>query len=293
MININEYIENSKKNKVNSLDITKHIENVVKNFDVDKHLKDRELIIDKTFDLKIKIDNQNEKIDVLAKAGTLTLNDINEYEKLIREMNKLVKDNNIEEIYVNSLDTHKENLYNIKEEIAMTTNNIDILNELMKDKNHYIRCSIAENPNATEEMLRELSKEYENTEAIIKNPSTPIDLLEKYCLDKNDIEVYEIANKKLQERQQDNINNIENFLQNLNKEDIISSMANVNLNNNDSISNLNERINQVKQSLNDLSSDNKEIYTNKVLNAVSEFNKKILNKAMPEPEPEHNYDFER
>ncbi len=93
------------------------------------------------------------------------------------------------------------------------------------------------------------------------------------------------------ERQQDSINVIEIFLQDLNKEDVISSMANVDLNNTDPISNLNERINHVKELLNTLPPDDKEIYTNKVLNAVSELNKEILNKAMPEPE--NDYDFER
>ena len=215
MININEYIENSKKNKVNSLDITNHIENVIKDFDVkkavDKVFKEQDLIYDKTFDLKIKIDNQNEEIHKLAKAGTLDLNDIYKYEKLIKEMNKLVKDNNIEEIYVNFLDTHKENLYNI-----------------------------------------------------------------------------------IQERDKDTINNIENFLQDLNKENIISSMSNVDLNNTEPIGNLNDRIEQVKESINNLSFDNKDIYTNKVIDAVREFNLKILEKKNQEfKEQDVNYDFER
>ena len=46
-----------------------------------------------------------------------------------------------------------------------------------------------------------------------------------------------------------------------------------------------------KELLNTLPHDDKEIYTNKVLNAVSKLNKEILNKGMPEPE--NDYDFER
>ena len=212
MININEYIENSKKNERNSLDITKHIENVVKDFDVDKHLKDRDFIFDKTDNLMTKIDNQNEKIQKLNKDKSLSLNDINEYEKLIREMDKLVKDNKFETFYEHSLDDHKKNLYNIK-----------------------------------------------------------------------------------QEREQNSINNIENFLQYLNKEEVINSARNVDLNNTEPVKNLNDRIKQVEESLENLSFDNKEIYTNKVLNAVREFNKEILNKKEQEVnhEQEVNYDFER
>ena len=210
MININEYIENSKKNKVNSLDITNHIENVIKDFDVkktvDKVFKEQNLIYDKTFDLITKIDNQNEKIHKLTEAGTLTLNDINEYEKLIRETDKLVKDNKFESFFEYSLDNHKENLYNIK-----------------------------------------------------------------------------------QERQQDSINNIENFLQYLNKDDFNSYAISL------------DRVNQVRDSFEYLSSDNKEIYTNKVINGIREFNEKIFNKVEQENkkelednyEQEVNYDFER
>ena len=216
MININEYIENSKKNKVNSLDITNHIENVVKNFDVDKVVKEavdkvfkeKNLIFDKIDNLLTKIENQNEKIHKLAKAGTLNLNDVYEYEKLIKEMDKLDKDNEFEPF----LDNHKKNLYNI-----------------------------------------------------------------------------------IQERDKDTINNIENFLQYLNKEEVINSARNVDLNNTEPVKNLNDRIKQVEESLENLSSDNKEIYTNKVLNAVREFNKEILNKKEQEVnhEQEVNYDFER
>ena len=112
MININEYIENSKKNKVNSLDITKHIENVVENFDIDKVVKEavdkvfkeKNLIFDKIDNLLTKIENQNEKIHKLAKDGTLNLNDVYEYEKLIKEMDKLDKDNEFEPF----LDNHKK-----------------------------------------------------------------------------------------------------------------------------------------------------------------------------------------
>ena len=206
MININEYIENSKKNEVNSLDITKHIENVVKDFDVDKHLKDRDFIFDKTDNLMTKIDNQNEKIQKLNKDKSLSLNDINEYEKLIREMDKLVKDNKFETFYEHSLDDHKKNLYNIK-----------------------------------------------------------------------------------QEREQNSINNIENFLQYLNKDDFNSYAISL------------DRVNQVRDSFEYLSSDNKEIYTNKVINGIKEFNEKIYNKVEQENkkeqevnhEQEVNYDFER
>ena len=206
MININEYIENSKKNEVNSLDITKHIENVVKDFDVDKHLKDRDFIFDKTDNLMTKIDNQNEKIQKLNKDKSLSLNDINEYEKLIREMDKLVKDNKFETFYEHSLDDHKKNLSNIK-----------------------------------------------------------------------------------QEREQNSINNIENFLQYLNKDDFNSYAISL------------DRVNQVRDAFEYLSSDNKEIYTNKVINGIKEFNEKIYNKVEQENkkeleinnEQDVNYDFER
>ena len=206
MININEYIENSKKNERNSLDITKHIENVIKNFDVDKHLKDRDFIFDKTDNLMTKIENQFEKIYKLGKDGTLKLNDVYEYEKLIREMDKLVKDNKFETFYEHSLDDHKKNLYNIK-----------------------------------------------------------------------------------QEREQNSINNIENFLQYLNKDDFNSYAISL------------DRVNQVRDSFEYLSSDNKEIYTNKVINGIREFNEKIFNKVEQENkkelednyEQEVNYDFER
>ncbi len=180
---------------------------------VDEYIKKNvplEIQSDEMRNLMLKIDNKSDELYKLEQNKTLTLDDINEYKKVIREMKKIVIDNNIES-YDNFLEVHIRNLYEYKEEMALTTSDINTLNELMKDKNPYIRCSIAENPNATHEMLRELSKEYSNTMAIIENPNTPIDLLEKYCLDKYNLDVYERAIEKLQERQQDNVDDSFDF----------------------------------------------------------------------------------
>ena len=182
-------------------------------YSIDEYIKNNvslENYSDEMKNLMSKIENQSDKLYKLEQTKTLTLDDINEYKKVIREMKKIVIDNNIES-YDNFLEVHIRNLSDYKEEMALTTSDINTLNELMKDKNPYIRGSIAENPNATHEMLRELSKEYSNTMAIIENPNTPIDLLEKYCLDKNDIEVYERATEKLQERQQGNVDDSFDF----------------------------------------------------------------------------------
>ena len=188
-------------------------------YSIDEYIKNNvslENYSDEMKNLMSKIENQSDKLYKLEQNKTLTLDDINEYKKVIREMKKIVIDNNIES-YDNFLEVHIRNLYEYKEEMALTTSDINTLNELMKDRNPYIRGSIAENPNATHEMLRELSKEYSNTMAIIENPNTPIDLLEKYCLDKYDIEVYERAIEKLQERQQntnfinDSFDDVDNY----------------------------------------------------------------------------------
>lgn len=153
----------------------------------------------------------------------------------------------------------------------------------MIDTNEFIENSKKNDKNSVDitKHLTNVLENYEENKDKIVNEN-----LDK-VLDKN----LEESSKIYEEALKSNINVIENFLQDLNKEDVISSLANTDLNNTEPISNLNERINHVKELLNTLPPDDEEIYTNKVLNAVSELNKKILNKAMPAPE--HDYDFER
>ncbi len=262
--------------------------NDIKMINIDEYIKNNvslENYSDEIKNLMIKIENKRNNIEDLTKDKMLTLNDLKEYDLIITETINKAKDDNILQSYSNYIAEHFHNFNNNKKLIAMTTSDINTLNELMKDKNFYTGDSIVYNPNATEEMLRELSKDYGNAIAIIENPNTPIDLLEKYGLDKDNFEVSERAIKRLEGREQNNINNIEKFLQDLNIVDT-SSMESID---NFNLEVFKDKVNQVKHSLNDLSSDNKEIYTNKVLNAVREFNEEILTKK----EPEQSYDFER
>ncbi len=262
--------------------------NDIKMINIDEYIKNNvslENYSDEIKNLMIKIENKRNNIEDLTKDKMLTLNDLKEYDLIITETINKAKDDNILQSYSNYIAEHFHNFNNNKKLIAMTTSDINTLNELMKDKNFYTGDSIVYNPNATEEMLRELSKDYGNAIAIIENPNTPIDLLEKYGLDKDNFEVSERAIKRLEGREQNNINNIEKFLQDLNIVDT-SSMEGID---NFNLEVFKDKINQVKHSLNDLSSDNKEIYTNKVLNAVKEFNEELLTKK----EPEQSYDFER
>ncbi len=262
--------------------------NDIKMINIDEYIKNNvslENYSDEIKNLMIKIENKRNNIEDLTKDKMLTLNDLKEYDLIITETINKAKDDNILQSYSNYIAEHFHNFNNNKKLIAMTTSDINTLNELMKDKNFYTGDSIVYNPNATEEMLRELSKDYGNAIAIIENPNTPFDLLEKYGLDKDNFEVSERAIKKLEGREQNNINNIEKFLQDLNIVDT-SSMEGID---NFNLEVFKDKVNQVKHSLKELSSDNREIYTNKVLNAVKEFNEELLTKK----EPEQSYDFER
>ena len=262
--------------------------NDIKMINIDEYIKNNvslENYSDEIKNLMIKIENKSNNIEDLTKDKMLTLNDLKEYDLIITETINKAKDDNILQSYSNYIAEHFHNFNNNKKLIAMTTSDINTLNELMKDKNFYTGDSIVYNPNATEEILRELSKDYGNAIAIIENPNIPIDLLKKYGLDKDNFEVSERAIKRLEGREQNNINNIEKFLQDLNIVDTSSREGIDNFN----LEVFKDKVNQVKHSLNDLSSDNKEIYINKVLNAVKEFNEELLTKK----EPEQSYDFER
>ena len=266
--------------------------NDIKMINIDEYIKNNvslENYNDEIKNLMIKLEHKQEEIYDLKEAKTLTLNDLKEYDGFITEISKKAKDDNILLSYSNYIVEHLHNFNNNKKLIAMTTNDINTLNELMKDKNFYAGDSISYNPNATEEILRELSKNYDNAMAIIENPNTPIDLLKEYGLDKNYFEVSERAIKKLEERQQNTINDIENFLQDLKIENMMSSWGNIDLDNTEQTSNFIDKKNQVVEMLKELSPDVKEIYINKVINALTEFNNELSTKK----EPEHNYDFER
>ena len=266
--------------------------NDIKMINIDEYIKNNvslENYNDEIKNLMIKLEHKQEEIYDLKEAKTLTLNDLKEYDGFITEISKKAKDDNILLSYSNYIVEHLHNFNNNKKLIAMTTNDINTLNELMKDKNFYAGDSISYNPNATEEILRELSKDYDNAMAIIENPNTPIDLLKEYGLDKDYFEVSERAIKKLEERQQNTINDIENFLQDLKIENMMSSWGNIDLDNTEQTSNFIDKKNQVVEMLKELSPDVKEIYINKVINALTEFNNELSTKK----EPDYNYDFER
>jgi len=66
MININEYIENSKKNEVNSLDITEHIKNVLKHYEenIDEIVKETlTKVLDKNLEESSKIYEEALKLE--------------------------------------------------------------------------------------------------------------------------------------------------------------------------------------------------------------------------------------
>lgn len=104
-------------------------------------------------------------------------------------------------------------------------------------------------------------------------------------LDKNLEESSKIYEKALKS----NINVIENFLQDLNKENIMSSWIIEDINNTKPTTNFIDRKNQVVEILKELPSDIQGVYINKVTNALKEFNNELSTKK----EPENDYDFER
>ena len=183
MINVDEYIKNNVS---------------LENYD------------DEIKNLMIKIEHEQEKIYNKKEVKTLNLNDFKEYNRSISEMYMKIRGSEKYESYKLFFEEHSANAYINKTLIGMTSSDINTLKELMDPhtKNFilYEGYSVASNPNATPEMLRELSKHFDNTAELIENPNTPIDVLEKYKkifdneeYSTGDKEIYERANERLKD----------------------------------------------------------------------------------------------
>ena len=151
----------------------------------------------------------------------------------------------------------------------------------MIDTNEFIENSKKNDKNSVDitKHLTNVLENYEENKDKIVNEN-----LDK-VLDKN----LEESSKIYEEALKSNINVIEKFLQDLNKENIMSSWIFEDINNTEPTTNFIDRKNEVVEILKVLPPDIKGTYINKVLNAVTEFNNELSTKK----EPEHNYDFER
>ncbi len=135
--------------------------NYIKMINVDEYIKKNvslEHYDDELKNLMIKIEHKQEEIYKSEKNGILNLNDLKEYHGFITELFNKLSGLEKGRYYCNFILEHLHNFNNNKRLIAMTTSDINTLNEIMKDENPFTNSLIPYNPNVTEEMLKELSK---------------------------------------------------------------------------------------------------------------------------------------